>query len=141
MLSKLHSAHFCYFLRLLKCHFSLKTYVYIYEVPLAIIQMIITLYFSKENDYGRCVVMKMCGVHWLNAVFLHCEEENEWLLWVCMICMCITSHTLYMSFWWVDSHIMVNTVKVNYTSLHYPNTFKCSINCKYGRLGNGGFWC
>lgn len=40
-------------------------YVYTYAVPLAIIIIIIiiNLYFSKENNYDRCVVIKTSGVH------------------------------------------------------------------------------
>jgi hypothetical protein len=36
-------------------------YVYTYAVPLAII--IMNLYFSEENNYDRCVVIKTSGVH------------------------------------------------------------------------------
>ena len=74
MHSKLLSAHFCYFLRLYKCFVLLKKIVYTYAVPLAII---INLYFSKENIYDRCVVIKMSGVHQLDAVFLHCKEGGK----------------------------------------------------------------
>ena len=39
-------------------------------MPLAIIIIIIiNIYFSKETNYDRWVVIKMSG-----AVFLHCEE-------------------------------------------------------------------
>ena len=41
--------------------------VYTYAVPLVIIIIIIIikihLYFSKENNYDRCVVIKTSGVH------------------------------------------------------------------------------
>ena len=39
-------------------------YVYTYAGPLEItIIIIINLYFSEENNYDRCVVIKMSGVH------------------------------------------------------------------------------
>ena len=59
MHSKLLSAHFCYFLRLYKCYLLLFFfYIYTYAVPLAIILIIIiNLYFSKENNYNRGVVL------------------------------------------------------------------------------------
>ena len=53
-----------------------KKYVYTYAVSLAII-IIINLYFSKENNYDRCVVIKTSGVHWLNAVFLENPDIHK----------------------------------------------------------------
>ena len=39
-------------------------YVYTYAIPLAIIIIIImNLYFSKENNYDRCVIIKTSVVH------------------------------------------------------------------------------